>query len=94
MTQDQSPASALQRFPRSFRTETLRRTETASRFAAPRIRRHMGCDFASGSKKRTHAIPIKTGCENTENTLRMASNPSMIGEYASKGRLGPISLLG
>jgi hypothetical protein len=91
MTQDQSPASASQRYPRNFRTETLRRTETASRFAAPSIRRHLGCDFASGPKKRTHAISIKTGGENTDNTLRMVSNPSMIGEYASKGRLGPIS---
>jgi hypothetical protein len=93
MTQDQSPASALQWFPRNFRTETLRRTETASRFAAPSTRRHLGRDFASGSKKRSHAIPIKTGGENTENTLRIVNNPFMIREYASEGRLGPISLL-
>ena len=94
MTQDQSPASALQLFPRNFTTQMLRRTETASRFAAPRMRRHFGCDFASGFKKRTHAIPSRTGGENTEKTLRIVSNhnPCMIGEYASKA-LGSAGLL-
>jgi hypothetical protein len=86
MTQDQSPASALQLFARNFRTQTPRRTETASRFAAPRMRRHFGCDFVSGFKKRTHAVPTRTGGENTKKTLRMVSNhnPCMIGEYAIK----------
>ena len=87
MTHDQSPASALQWFPRSFTTQTPKRAETAIRFAAPMTWRHLGRSLlASGFKKRTHPIPSKTGGDNRENTIKMLSNhkPCMVGEYASK----------
>ena len=86
MTHDQSPASALHLYPRNFTTHTHSSNETASKFAAPRIRRNFGCDFPSGFKKRTHAIQSRTGGANTEKTLRIVSNhnPCMTTEYASK----------
>jgi hypothetical protein len=86
-THDQSPAPALQWFPRNVTTQTMRRTETASRFAAPRTWRHLGRSLlAPGFKKRTQPIPSKMGGDNTEHTLRMLNNhkPCMVGEYASK----------
>lgn len=87
MTHDQSPASALQWYPKNFTTQTPKRTETASRFAAPRRLRHLGRSLlTSGFRKRIHAIPSKMGGENTENTLRMSSNhkPRMTREYPAK----------
>lgn len=87
MTHDQSPVSTLQWIPRTITTQTMRRAETASRFAAPRTWRHFGRSLiASGFRKRAQAIPSRMGGETTDKVPRISNNhePSIVGEYASK----------
>jgi hypothetical protein len=94
-TQDQSPASALQLFPKNFKAQTHRSNETASKFAAPRIRRDFGSECASAFKKRSHAIPSRKGGANTEQAQRMVNNnPPMPQSMPESARPPRVSLTG
>ena len=83
ITQDQSPASALQLFPKNFTVQTAKSAETAIRFAAPRIRHHFDCGVAASLlRKRDQANPRRKGGENKEKqpTRLNSHKPCMSGE--------------
>lgn len=87
ITHDQSPASALQRYPRNFTTQITRSDEAANRFTAPRMRRHLGWGFVSSrSKKRAHAKASRKGGENIQKQPTIVNNheASMMIEHANR----------